>query len=125
MDKRVTVSSKNVKLIYANRICCFDNEQTDIKIELTNKKEDELRLSFYFKYSNSSEPKVDIHPNTKAGIDIKLTNFNNPLGMGLKRPILIGKLDAKSVFMLFNIYKNDDSNPILDLSLYMESSNVG
>lgn len=120
MNERVVVSSKNVRLIYSNRICCYDDEQTDIRIKLTNKKEDELKLRFCFKYSNSSAPRVRTTANAETGIILELINFNSPFGMGLKKPISLGDLDGKKIFILFNVCKNGEANPILDLSLYME-----
>ncbi|MBR3232736.1 hypothetical protein IKF74_00380 [Candidatus Saccharibacteria bacterium] len=124
MNKGVSITSKNVELIYANRICCYDDEETDINIKLTEKEEDELKLKFLFKYSNGQETKIDVSGNAESGITLKLTNFNNPLGIGLKKPTAIARLDEKTIYLLFSIYKNGESNPIMDLSLYLENTNA-
>lgn len=123
MNNRVTVTSKNAELIYSNRICCYDDEQLDIKIRITDKKEDELKLKFLFRYSNSSKSNININADTETGVTIELINFNNPLGTGLKKPISIAKLDDSSISILFNVYKNGDANPVMDLSLYLEAPN--
>lgn len=123
MNDKVMIASRNAKLIYSNRICCYDDERLDVKIKITDKKEDELKLKFLFKYSNSSKSNININADTKTGITIELINFNNPLGTGLKKPISIAKLDERSISILFNVYKNGDANPVMDLSLYLETSN--
>ena len=121
MDKKVIISSKNVEMIYSNRICCFDDEQINFKYKLTDKKEDELKIRFIFNYLSNPQQNIKIDTNQNDEITIKLTNFGSPLGTGLKKPLRIAELNDRSIFIVFNIYKNDESNPILDLSLYMES----
>lgn len=123
MDERVIISSKNAELIYSNRICCYDDEQTDIKIGLTNNKADKLGLSFRFKYSNSSERGVNAKPDGESGLVIELMNFNSPFGAGLKKPMRIAKFNDRDILLLFNVYKNGEANPILDVSLYLENIN--
>ena len=122
MNNRVTVSSKAAELIYSNRICCYDNERLDIKIKLTNKKEDELKICFIFKYTNTSGNKVNVNNDNENGIIVELINFTNPLGTGLKKPVQIARYGKKNIAMLFNVYRIGESNPILDLSLYLERS---
>ena len=121
MEEKAIITSGNIKLVYSNRICCFNNERIDIKYKLTEKKEDELKMSFIFNYSDDLKQNISIDTDTNDWIIIKLTNFNNPLGTGLKKPIQIAELNNKDIFIIFNIYKNDESNPILDFSLYMEN----
>lgn len=123
MNNRVIITSKNAELIYSNRICCYDDEQLNVKIRITDNKEDELKLKFLFKYSNSSKSNININADTKTGVTIELINFNNPLGTGLKKPISIAKLDNRSISVLFNVYKNGDANPVMDLSVYLEDPN--
>jgi len=125
MENNIAVTSKNVKLIYSNRICCYDDEQIDFKIGLTKKKEDELRIRFLFKYSNDSNHRIGISVDDGSVIVVELTNFSNPLGTGLKKPISIAKLDGRSIYMMFSVYKIKDANPLLDISLYLENNDEG
>ena len=124
MNTSAIISSREATLVYSNRICCFDNDQLDFKYNFTDKKEDELKIHFVFKYSVDSKQSIEMSTEVDDEITIRLTNFNNPLGAGLKKPVQIAKLNDKSIFIMFNVYKNDESNPILDLSLYMENKNA-
>lgn len=121
MNERVVVSSKTTELIYSNRIYCYDDERLNIKVKLTDRKEDELKISFLFKYSNSQGHNIDMRPGADADIEFELTNFNSPFGIGLKKPVPVAKLNDRDIFIVFNVYKNGESNPILDLSLYLEN----
>lgn len=120
MEKKVKILSDGVEMIYSGRICCFNDKQLELKIKLTDRKEDELVIRFVFNYSSNQKPTLRMNANPSVGIIIELTNCGSPLGMGLKRPLRIAELNGKNIFLIFNIYKNDESNPILDFSLYME-----
>lgn len=124
MDNRVIITSQNVKLVYSNRICCFDEKQLDFKCKLSEKTKDELKIRFQFKEDTSPKQKISMKTIKNEHIVIELTNFNNPLGAGLKKPIRIAKLNEKNIYILLNVHKYNESNPILDISLYMENDDA-
>lgn len=117
----VKVTSGGMILLYSDRICYFSDDGVNINIMLTEKSEDRLMLHFVLKSDAKSKPRVDIKSNYDS-LTITAINFNSPFGMGLKKPVVIAELDERPIYLLFNIYKSSDANPVMDLSLYVESN---
>ena len=114
------VSCGKAELIYSNRICCYDDKQVDFKVKINDTIKDDLKIRFVFIHSNGEKPNIKTKNNAKAGVIFELTNFDNPLGAGLKKPLTIAKVNDDVISIMFNVYKYIESNPTLDISLYLE-----
>ncbi len=109
----------NKRLIYSNRICCISNDSIDLKIDLTD--DDIINIIFNFYYEDGDEIKTIMRSPENGRVVFDLTNYANPLGTGLPKPVEIGALNDKNIYIIFYVYRlGKDTLPILDVSLYME-----
>lgn len=105
-------------LIETGRVCCFDNKGITLVFEIG---EDASLLSIIIKFDYDDKGlRYSIKSPENGTIELMLYNFINPLGSGLKAPIEIAKYKGKRVFFVFYVYKLNDSNPVIDFSLYLE-----
>ena len=111
------IETDSVELIYSNRICCFDSDP--IKLTHEFDKNNILTLIFKFHY-DGGELKLDLNSPNNGTIVLDLYNFNNSLGSGTKRALPLGTYKDKKMFLKFFVYKLENCDPILDLTLYLE-----
>lgn len=109
----------NKRLVYSNRICCISNDSISLDIDLTA--EDIINITFKFCYEDGDAVKTMMNSPENGKVVFELTNYTNPLGTGITKPVEIGRLNDKKIYIVFYAYKLDKTTfPILDLSLYME-----
>ena len=109
----------NKRMIYSNRICCICNSSIDLKIALTEI--ETINIIFNFHYEPGDEIKTTMVSHENGKVIFDLTNYTNSLGTGVTKPIRIGVLNEKNIFIIFYVYRlANDALPILDMSLYME-----
>lgn len=109
----------NKRLVYSNRICCISNEAINLRIDLTD--EDVINIVFNFHYDESNEIKTTMQSTENGKVIFDLTNYTNPLGTGISKPVEIGALSSKKIYAIFYAYRLGKTTfPILDISLYME-----
>lgn len=109
----------NKKLIYSNRICCISNDTVSLKINLTD--DVIINIIFNFYYENGGDIKTTIHSPENGTIILSLTNYTNSLGTGITKPVKIGDLNNKGIYIIFYVYRlGINELPILDMSLYLE-----
>ncbi len=109
----------NKRLVYSNRICCISNESVNLEIDLTD--DESINIEFKFLYDDSNETKTSIQSPENGRVIFDLTNYTNSLGTGITKPVEIGALNDKKIFVIFYAYRlNKTAFPILDMSLYME-----
>lgn len=107
----------NKKLVYANRICCFDNDAVELHHKFNDN--DILSIKFMFRYDEANL-RYELSSPENGRIELILYNFKNPMGTGLKQPIEIAQYKDKGIYLVFFVFKLDQANPILDLALYLE-----
>lgn len=111
------IKTSKYNLLYSNRICCIDNEHIEILLTF----DDINQLSVEFKFLNDEqEVRYALSSPQNKKVIIELFNFKNPLGTGLKKPIGIAKFNDKQICLSFNIVKQEEANPILDFSFFIE-----
>ena len=109
----------NKRLVYSNRICCISNEAVNLHIDLTDN--ESINIEFKFHCDESNEIKTSMHSPENGKVIFDLTNYTNSLGTGITKPVEIGALNDKKIFVIFYVYRLDKTAfPILDMSLYME-----
>lgn len=109
----------NKRLVYSNRICCISNDSVSLKIDLINNVA--INIIFNFHYEKGDEIKTTMHSPENGKVVFDLTNYTNSLGTGITKPVKIGVLNGKSIYIVFYIYRlGKDTLPILDISLYLE-----
>ena len=109
----------NKRLIYSNRICCISNDFVSLKIELAN--DAAINIIFNFRIEDGDEVKTTMQSPENGKVVFDLTNYTNSLGTGITKPVKIGALNEKSIYVIFYVYRLDkDAFPILDVSLYLE-----
>ena len=109
----------NKRLIYSNRICCISNDSVSLAIDMPNN--EILNIIFNFHSEKGDEIKTMMNSPVNGKVVFDLTNYSNPLGTGLPKPVEIGALNDKGIYMIFYVYRlGKDTLPILDVSLYME-----
>lgn len=109
----------NKRLIYSNRICCISNDSVDLKIDLS--KSATINIVFNFHYEDGDEIKTTMQSPENGKVVFDLTNYTNSLGTGMTKPVIIGALNDKNIYMIFYVYRlGKNTFPILDISLYLE-----
>lgn len=109
----------NKRLVYSNRICCISNESVNLQIDLTEGETINIEFRFHCDESNLIKTSMQSSENGKVVFD--LTNYTNPIGTGITKPVELGALNDKKIFAIFYAYRIDKTAfPILDMSLYME-----
>lgn len=109
----------NKRLIYSNRICSICNNSIDLKIDLT----DNATINIIFNFHNEEGEKIKTSMNSPENgkVVFNLINYSNPLGTGISKPINIGTVNGKQIYIIFYVYRlTNDGLPILDISLYLE-----
>ena len=109
----------NKRLIYSNRLCCISNDSIDLKIDLNENTT--INIIFNFHYDDGDEVKTTMHSPENGRVVFDLTNYTNSLGTGMTKPVIIGALNDKDIYIIFYVYRlGKDTFPILDISLYLE-----
>ena len=109
----------NKRLMYSNRICCISNDSVSLKIDLATNAE--INIIFNFHDENGEEIKTTMQSPENRKVVFDLTNYANPLGTGITKPVKIGVLNDKIIYIIFYVYRlSKDAFPILDVSLYLE-----
>ena len=109
----------NKRLIFSNRICCISNDSVSLGIDMPN--DEILNIIFNFHYEDGDEIKTTMNSPDNGKVVFDLTNYTNSLGTGMTKPIEIGSLNSKSIYIIFYVYRlGKDTFPILDVSLYLE-----
>lgn len=109
----------NKRLVYSNRICCISNDSISLTIDLVDR--ESLNIEFKFHCDESGEIRTFMQSPENGKIVFDLTNYTSPIGTGVNKPVAIGELDGKKIFIVFYAYRLDKSAlPILDMSLYVE-----
>ena len=109
----------NKRLIYSNRICCISNDSVNLKIDLTDNTA--INIVFNFHSEKGGEIKTTMQSPENGKVVFDLTNYTNSLGTGTTKPVKIGVLNDKNIYIIFYIYRlGKDTFPILDVSLYLE-----
>ena len=109
----------NKRLIYSNRICCISNDSVSLKIDLAN--DAAINIIFNFYSEDGDEIKTTMQSPENGKVVFDLTNYTNSLGTGMTKPVKIGALNDKNIYIIFCVYRlGKDTFPILDVSLYLE-----
>ena len=115
----VEIICENKRLIYSNRIACISNNSVELKIALAEDAVIDITFNFY--YETGDEIKTTMQSPENGKIVFNLTNYTNSLGTGVTKPINIGVLNDKNIYIIFYVYRlGKDTFPILDVSLYLE-----
>ena len=109
----------NKRLVYSGRICCINNESITLKIDITE--QDVINIVFNFHYEDGDAVKTTMQSPENGKVVFDLTNYVSSLGTGITKPVEIGSLNSKKIYIIFYVYRLDKTAfPIIDLSLYME-----
>lgn len=118
----MNIRNGNLNLVYSGRVYFANYEPMTMRIDITKK--DVIDLIFETKY-DGGETKVSFNTmleNQVATIKFNLKNFGTPLGSFLKTPVEVGKVDGRSIKIIFGVEKPSDGMPVLDISVYVEAS---
>ena len=113
--ENVTVKQGNKKLLFANRICCFNREAVHIKYKFDEHSILPIIINFY---ENTEKPHYEAKLSGKDVV-IDLYNFNNSLGTGPAEPIKLGSYKNKKIYLILYVFVIGNT-PILDLNIYTE-----
>ena len=107
------------RLVYSNRICCISNDSVSLKIDLTS--DTAINIIFNFRYENGDEIKTTMQSPENGKVVFDLTNYTSSLGTGITKPVKIGALNDKGIYIIFHCSRlGKETFPILDVSLYLE-----
>ena len=109
------IDVKNGELLLVKSGSVLSYEDTPIKLIF----DDQYCVSFQFLEDVSfKEHKINVDT-VEGGIDFKLINFNNPLGIAIGKPIVFAEKDGKSVYISFSVYSVGKSKT-LHYNVYTE-----
>jgi len=113
----VEIKSGPVKVIFSSSITAFKGNPIEI---IFGPSEFRFRIIFIFKSDEGIQRMESKLPDPNS-LEISLFNFNSSLGSFSNKPLSIGTLNDKELFMHFRIYgseKNKPSDPMMHITLY-------
>lgn len=94
---------KEYEVVESATVITHDDKDVSFKI-------DELTIRFIFKVDKSNEEtSLSSEIVDNKTLNLILTNYNNPLGQGLIRPVELGSIDGKRFLISFMIYGLNDT----------------
>ena len=97
----------------------ISNDSVSLKIDLIDNAA--INIIFNFHYEKGDEIKTTMKSPENGKVVFDLTNYTNSLGTGINKPVKIGVLNGKNIYIIFYIYRlGKDTFPILDISLFLE-----
>ncbi len=117
------IKNGNYTVYYSGRIYLACDAPVEVPVTFDSK--NSMVLVFDIKY-DGGETDVSFAP-SKEGDGVKqvftIRNFGTPLGSMLKVPVAIGRYSGNDIKIRFGVVKPQDSLPILELTVYVESDN--
>lgn len=100
---QVEVKSGPAEIIASGTAIQFNQEPIEITF---GGNEEKLKIVFIFKdeQGKESESRMSATNPSTSELEITLFNANNPLGSGLKKPVQIGTLSGRELFLQFRVY---------------------
>ena len=86
-----------------------------------------LKISMSFKDDNTQDdPVIKFVPINNNELELELVNFNNPLGTGTSKPIHVGTLQSRELYLNFKVYANNDkTNNVVHYTWYLGKAAKG
>lgn len=95
---KIQVKNGDLFLVESNSILVYENQKTAITFD------DEYTVYFTFLEDSSlKEHQIDFEL-LAHGIEFKLKNFNNPLGIALGKPLAFANSDVDALYISFCVY---------------------
>jgi len=94
----VLIKSSSAEVVATGTVISFNGEPIEISYGPT---ESRLKLILIFKSENETSKKLKIIPKliSNTVLELHMYNFDNTLGTGTLRPILIGTLGGKNLYV--------------------------
>lgn len=83
-----------------------------------------LQFTLEFKTIKDSPVNIETVSDDKS-MRIILTNFNNPIGQGIVRPINVGTINEKDIYIQFVVYSLGDTGSKVIHYTWMETKTEG
>lgn len=113
----VRIKSGNTKVIASGTVISYNNNPIEISFGLGG---NALKLIFDFKNDKKqNERRIEAKQLGNNELKILLLNFNNLLGTGTAKPILIGTLSGKKISINFKVQDNDKTSKTLHYTIYL------
>lgn len=117
MNTKITTA--NYEVIDSGLVTSFNGEPISISMDASS--DNPLKINFVFlKNEEIKESLVDAETVNEREMTFRLTNFNNPLGTGIIKPLEIANNDeGNKLYINFQVYTVGASAPTLHYTIYI------
>lgn len=110
--KSITINSGPAEIVASGTVIAFSEHPIIIKL---------ANLNAIFKFRDEKE-KDDQHIEKKlldpTTLELTLYNFDNPIGSGTSKPMLLGQLNGQPLYVHFRVYALHGSDKTLQFAFY-------
>ena len=99
------ISVGNYIVLESGTIVSHQNEDITFEVKTLN------FVFFFFLYEKTEEAKVESKVEGKSLV-LTHINFDSPFGRGLTRPIVLGTIDDKKIYIQYVVYSVDKSSGV-------------
>lgn len=120
--KKTNIYFGNFELMESNSILYYDSD-SPIELEMVFSNQLSITIKFVVEKNDSEKTDLKIDVDTEKNIIVyKCVNFNNPLGTGTTKPVEIGKIGGKNIFVHFWLYAmgKDSVSRKIEYSIWKE-----
>lgn len=116
----VKITTANCEVVDSGFVTSFAGEPVNIILDATT--DTPFKISFVFLKNNEiKESLFNAEAPNQREVIFRLTNFNNPLGTAVIKPIEIANNnEGKKLYISFFTYTVGDSAPTLHYTIYRE-----
>lgn len=116
----ISIKTSNLDVIRSGLVSSFNNEPIEMFFDEHTNSEFLIRFRFIIDKTMQQNVKV-ISLSNQTEIEFQLTNFNNPLGTSIVKPVEFATDDnGKKLFIIFSVYTIGEASPTLQYTLYRE-----
>jgi hypothetical protein len=121
---QIEIKSGPMNVIFSGTVTTFEGNPIELTFGSSN---DRLRLIFIFKKDEKGERRMEVNNPDSKSLEISLFNFNSALGDFSIKPMHIGILENRRLFLHLRVYgsgKEEIIDRMLHITLYHEPESV-
>jgi single-stranded DNA-specific DHH superfamily exonuclease len=112
------ITSGDNEIIASGLVIAFENKPVIFQIEHLK-----FRMEFIDE-EGKSEPNASYFSPNQQELVIKCLNFKNPLGSGNDKPVAIGKVKNRKLFLSYRIYQMQGGDKTVHYTFYLGEAEV-
>ncbi len=111
------IESGSAELIASDNVISFSGNPITITF---GSPDETLQIIFEFKDEEGKEDlRIEANAIDPKTLKVTLINFKNPLGSGSTKPVAIGSLDGRRLYVHYRVYSlSDTADKILHFNIY-------